>query len=107
MINLIEFSWFSNEILPIVNDMLPRLPIAPSMMTTNRQSSCEIKFPTSGPAASPVTSTSRMEMYEHKDELWYEMEEFENGEFGQGVNENSIGDDKGTEKAFNSDENIQ
>lgn len=85
----IESMWYSYEILPIINSMLPRPPIARPVF--NKRPSCELDDQMI-PAISmelPPTSVSQIESYEYKDNLWNEMDEFESGE---GLNELEVED---------------
>jgi len=70
--------WLSNEILPIISGMLPRLPKTRSV--AKARSSCDTSFLLADKmSAVDVTAStmSGMEMYEHRDDLWTEMEEIE------------------------------
>ncbi|XP_060877151.1 radial spoke head 1 homolog [Metopolophium dirhodum] len=70
--------WLSNEILPIISGMLPRLPKTRSV--AKARSSCDTSFLLADKmSAVDVTAStmSGMEMYEHRDDLWAEMEDIE------------------------------
>jgi len=74
----VESLWLSNKILPIISGMLPRLPKTRSV--ARARSSCDTSFLLADKVSAvdvSVPTTSRMEMYEHKDDLWAEMEELE------------------------------
>lgn len=74
----LESLWLSNEILPIISGMLPRLP---KMRTVARvRSSCDTSFLLADKTSTvdaPASTMSGMETYEHRDDLWAEMEEIE------------------------------
>ncbi|KAL5234994.1 hypothetical protein ACI65C_002404 [Semiaphis heraclei] len=70
--------WLSNKILPIINGMLPRVPKA--RQVARARSSCDTSFLIVDKLSAvdvPAQTSSHMEMYEHKDDLWAEMEELE------------------------------
>ncbi|KAF0764936.1 radial spoke head 1 [Aphis craccivora] len=70
--------WLSNEILPIISGMLPSLP--KSRPVARVTSSCDTSFLLDDKVSVvdvPSPTMSRVEMYEHKDDLWAEMEDLE------------------------------
>ncbi|XP_025203123.1 radial spoke head 1 homolog [Melanaphis sacchari] len=70
--------WLSNEILPIIGGMLPCLPKTQSVARV--KSSCDMSFLISDKVSAldvPSLTMSRVEIYEHKDDLWAEMEDLE------------------------------
>lgn len=74
----VESLWLSNKILPIINGMLPRVPKA--RQVARARSSCDTSFLIVDKLSAvdvPAQTSSHMEMYEHKDDLWAEMEELE------------------------------
>jgi len=74
----LESLWLSNEILPIISGMLPRLP--KTRTVARARSSCDTSFLLAGKTSAedvPASTMSGMEMYEHRDDIWAEMEEIE------------------------------
>lgn len=108
-----ETTWISNGILPIVNDLLPRPPKKrPALI---KRSSCVTPLtPLSGmgDGVSFSGSTSHVEVFEHRDDLWTEIDEVEPGIIPE-ESETEPEDTVGTSKRFSSsnlqqeDENIQ
>lgn len=74
----IDFMWYSNEILPIISNMLPRLPKKRPMI--KKISSCDINFPSTTNVTTIHTPVvSRTEMYELDECMWTETNELETG----------------------------
>ncbi|VVC25413.1 MORN motif [Cinara cedri] len=86
--------WCSNNILPIITGLLPGLPKKKPGLKKSLSSCEKVGEITDPPVIGSVsTSSSRVEMYVLKDDLWTDMDELESCEESdvkQGVNENDI-----------------
>lgn len=70
--------WFSNAIMPIISNLLPRLPRKRLMI--KKISSCDIHFPSNTQIPTNCASVSNhTETYDHNEYMWAEVDDIDPG----------------------------